>query len=254
MRLSKRVATGITTASFTLGALVAYAPSARADEIQGTPKAIVGGALLGAEVVTIPMGLAGVKAGWAYALFPGLGAVGGGIGGFFMDQAYDSSGTNAYGSAFMLAGGMILLIPAIVVMLNATRYHPEAGATEDHAPTNAPEANPGTPGGSVVQGGGSAATGTGGASTTGGATTGGATTGGDTGGGTPAPAPAPTTGGGGGGAPPYIPLSLFDVHEGTFRLGVPVPEVHFDYTLRQAKEFGVVRTPELRLPVVRVAF
>src|SRR5258706_10892893 len=102
MNIAKRmVAVGLVLAAYG-----AVAPEARADEIQGTPKAIVGGAFLGFEVVAIPMGIAGVKAGWAYAVFPTLGAVGGGIGGFFMDKAYDDAKTAAYGSAFMLAGGM----------------------------------------------------------------------------------------------------------------------------------------------------
>ena len=226
---AKRLGWGVTTAAFGVATLTAYVKPAHADEIQGTPKAIIGGAFLGAEVVAIPMGIAGVRAGWAYAVFPGLGAIGGGIGGYFMDKAYDDAKTNAYGSAFMLAGGMALIIPTIVLILNATRYHPSAEATEDKAPTG-PPADVGKPGGSVVapSGGGGAA--------------------------------APSSGGGapaGGGAEtkaPYVPLSLVDVHEGEFRMGVLVPEVRYSYSLREVKEFGVPRTPELRLPVFRVAF
>jgi hypothetical protein len=237
MHIVKRLALTTTTAAFAVAALTAHAPLAHADDIQGTPKGTIGGAFLGAEVVAIPMGIAGVRAGWAYAVFPPLGAIGGAIGGFFMDKAYDDASTkgtasNAYGSAFMLAGGMALIIPTIILMLNATRYHPSADATEDHAPTNVgPVANPGTPGGNAVTPSGST---------------------------TPPPSTPPTSSGGGN-QPPYVPLSLVDVrlfhHEGgSLRMGIPVPEVHNAYTPQEIKELGVVQTTELRVPVFKLAF
>jgi hypothetical protein len=231
MTFVKRLALGVTATAFGTVAMTAHMPQAHADEIQGTPKATIGGAFLGAEVVAIPMGIAGVKAGWAYAVFPPLGAIGGAIGGYFMDKAYDDAKTAAYGSAFMLAGGMALIIPTIVLMLNATRYHPSADATEDRAPKNVgPEANPGgTGGGAVVptSGGGSAP---------------------------PPPASTGTTSGGGGNQPPYVPLSLVDMHQGTLRMGIPVPEVHNAYTMQQLKELGVRQATELRVPVFKLAF
>jgi hypothetical protein len=229
MTFAKRLALGVTAAAFGTVAMTAHMPQARADEIQGTPKAIVGGAFLGAEVVAIPMAIAGVKAGWAYAVFPPLGAVGGGIGGFFMDKAYDDAKTSAYGSAFMLAGGMALIIPTIVLMLNATRYHPSAEATEDRAPKNVgPEANPGSTGGAAVSPTPSSGGGT--------------------------SAPPPPTSGGGGNQPPYVPLSLVDVHGGSLRMGIPVPEVHNAYSTQQLKELGVRQATELRVPVFKLAF
>ena len=232
MHIVKRLAACITATTFGATALVAHAPEARADEIAGTPKGIVGGAFLGAEVVMIPMGIAGVRPAWAYAVFPALGAIGGGIGGFFLDQYYDNTqktgSTNpqsAYGSTFMLAGGMALIIPAIVLMLNATRYHPSAEATEDHAPTNkGPEANPGQAGGSSVA--------------------------------PPKNEPEnkPESKGGGGNQPPYVPLSLFDIHDGSLRMGIPVPEVRSTYSMREVKELGVRQATELRVPVFKLAF
>jgi hypothetical protein len=234
MTFAKRLALGVTAAAFGTVTMTAHMPQARADEIQGTPKAIVGGAFLGAEVVAIPMAIAGVRAGWAYAVFPALGAVGGGIGGFFMDKAYDDSKTAAYGSAFMLAGGMALIIPTIVLMLNATRYHPSAEATEDRAPKNVgPEANPGSSGGNAVsptnQGGTSAPP-------------------------PPSGANGTTGGGAGGNQPPYIPLSFVDMNQGKLRMGIPVPEVHNAYTTQQLKELGVRQATELRVPVFKLAF
>jgi hypothetical protein len=237
MTFAKRLALGVTAAAFGTVTMTAHMPQARADEIQGTPKATIGGAFLGAEVVAIPMGIAGVKAGWAYAVFPPLGAVGGAIGGFFMDKAYDDAKTAAYGSAFMLAGGMALIIPTIVLMLNATRYHPSAEATEDRAPKNVgPEANPGSSGGNAVtpsSGGG------GGGSTTPPPASGGGTSSG---------------GGAGGNQPPYVPLSFVDMHQGKLRMGIPVPEVHNAYTTQQIKELGVRQATELRVPVFKLAF
>jgi hypothetical protein len=235
MHIVKRMAVCLTAVTFGTTALLAHAPEARADEIAGTPKGIIGGAFLGAEVVIIPMGIAGVRAGWAYAVFPALGAIGGGIGGFFMDQAYDQSGKgmppgtpqSAYGSTFLLAGGMALIIPAIVLMLNATRYHPSAEAQEDKAPTNTgPEANPGQKGGGAVipQGGGGTTT------------------------------PPPDKGTGGGNQPPYVPLSLIDVHGGSIRMGIPVPEVRNMYSVREVKELGVKQATELLVPVFKLAF
>ena len=43
-----------------------------------------------------------------------------------------------------LAGGLALVIPALVLTLNATRYRPSENATEDHPPADAPAADPGT--------------------------------------------------------------------------------------------------------------
>ena len=72
---------------------------------------------------------------------------------------------------------------------------------------------------------------------------------------TPAPSGDKGTGSGGGGnQPPYVPLSLVDIHEGSLRMGIPVPEVHNAYTMREVKELGVRNTTELRVPVFKLAF
>ena len=125
------------------------APSrvARADDsgtVSLTGKGIAGGALLGAEVVTMVESIAGVHPVWAYAVGAIVGAGGGGVGGYFVEQGSSDGKVPMY----MLAGGLALVIPAVVLTLDATRYRPEEGTNEDNAPTG-PAAEPGVPGGSV---------------------------------------------------------------------------------------------------------
>lgn len=237
--LAKRLTIGLTTAAFALGALTAHAPEARAEGVSPTVKGAIGGGLLGAEVVALPMGIFGVRAGWAYAVFPPLGAVGGVIGGYFMDKAYNDAGpqTQAYGSAFLLAGGIALLIPTFVVVLNATRYRPPEEGTPDKPVTSSPPADPGKVGGSVVTPGSGGGTDTKPADTK------------------PGPAPGGGgTGGTGGTAPAPPPQSMLDIHDGTFRLGIPIPEVRNAYTPHEVRDLGVRQVTEVRLPVFKVSF
>lgn len=234
--LSKRIGLGITMAAFGLGTLTAHVPEARADEVSPTGKGIVGGALMGGELVMIVGGIINVKSPWYYVLGGGLGAIAGGVGGYFVEQAV---GTDGHIPTYMLGGGLLGVIPALVLTLNATRYQPPADAREDKAPTNAPAADPGATGGSAVVGGASS----GGTTTTTPATT-------------PSTTPAPSGGGSssGGTTPPPPPQSLLDVHEGSFRMGVPIPQIRALYTLAEQKQYGVAEGYELRMPVVHVTF
>jgi hypothetical protein len=128
--------------------LSAFPGDARADEISPNGKGIVGGGLLGAEVITLVEGVAGVRAGWAYWVGAVVGAGGGAVGGWAVEQAVNGDGTIPMA---MLAGGLALIIPAVVVSLDATRFRPDEGATEDHPPgTLGPAADPGAANGSVV--------------------------------------------------------------------------------------------------------
>jgi hypothetical protein len=204
-----------------LGAIAVSAPAreARADEVSPDGKGIVGGALLGAEVVTITEALAGARPGWAYAVGAIVGAGGGGVAGHFIEQ--DS--TDGKVPMYMLAGGLALIIPAVVLTLNATRYQPEEGAAEDNSPAP-PPADPGTVGGSIVG---------------------------------PPPAMAPSPVAPLPPAPPSStppPQSLFDVHEGSMRLGVPVPDVRPVFSLAQQRQYGTHAETEVRMPMLHVAF
>jgi hypothetical protein len=225
----------VLAAALLVGAVVVAGPAkeARAENVSPDGKGIAGGALLGAEIVTITESIAGLRPGWAYAVGAVAGAGAGATGGYFIERA--SWSDNGRVPTYMLAGGLALIIPAVVLVLNATRYLPEEGATEDKTPTSGPPAEPGTPSGSVVapQGetpGGAPATSPPPppppASTE------------------PAPAPAP--------APP--PQSLFDVHKGAFRVGVPVPDVRPVFSLVEQRQYGMQAQTEIRMPVVHVSF
>jgi hypothetical protein len=211
-------------------ALTAFLPMsgvAHADEVSPTGKGIVGGALLGGEVVTITESLFKVHPGWAYALGGGLGAVRGGIGGFFVEQA----SSNGDAPVALLAGGMALIIPALVLSLNATRYQPSESATEDKPPADVAPANPGVSGGSAVTG---PPPGTDSAPPPA----------------MPNPSPVPP-------ATPGPPLSLLDVNlpaESGLRVGVPVPQVRQMYSTLEQKTYGLPQRTEVRMPVFRLTF
>lgn len=223
-------------------AMTAAAPrTAHAEEVSPDGKGIAGGALLGGEIVVFGEALFGVRNGWAYALGALGGAAAGGVGGYFIERGVDDGRVPAY----LLAGGLALVIPALVIALDQTRYLPAEGARDDRPVQNLPASDPGQPGGSAVVGVPSGSTPAGTAPTPG----------------APEPtSPPPTTpaqppaGGGGGGANPG-PQSLINLNQGSFYMGVPVPEVRPVFTAAQAKAFAVQNTgSELRFPVVHVQF
>lgn len=217
-------------ATLTAAALLVAPSAARADEVSPTAKGIVGGALLGGEIVTFGEAIFNVHSPAAYIVGAGAGAAAGGVGGYFIEQSVDDGRVPAY----MLAGGLVLLIPAIVVALDQTRYLPDQGAREDK-PVVTPPADPGKPGGSAVIGAEaspSTAPATQPASST------------------PATTPSGGTSGGTQG-----PQSLLNVREGGFYMGVPLPEIRQAFTTSQAQKLAVQNNvSEVRLPVVDVKF
>jgi hypothetical protein len=80
-----------------------------------TGKGIAGGALLGAELTIFGEAIAGLERPWLYWIGASAGAVGGGLGGYYVE----SSGAPS-SSYYLLAGGMALSIPAMIVYLDAT--------------------------------------------------------------------------------------------------------------------------------------
>ncbi len=121
-------------------ATVLMPTAAHAQEVSPTGKGITGGALLGAEAVTLTEAAVGVKPAWPYIVGGVVGAAGGGVGGYFAEHS-----GNAKLSLYLLAGGMALVIPTTVAILSATAYSPPANYTEDKGPSGEPVAEPPQP-------------------------------------------------------------------------------------------------------------
>jgi hypothetical protein len=192
--------------------------SALADNVSPDGKGIVGGGLLGAELVTIVEGIADVRSGWAYGIGAIVGAGGGAVGGYFVEQQSSDGKVPTY----LLAGGLALIIPAIVLTLNGTRYRPQEGATDDNVPASGPVANPGAPGAIGPQ----------------------------------APAPPAASPPTSSSAPSDVmmPLSLVDVRSGALRVGVPAVDVRPVFSATDLRQYGMHAQTEFRMPMLRVAF
>lgn len=249
--MAMRTAHALALSAALAAAVVAVPREAQAEEVTPTAKGIVGTALLGGELVVFGEAIFGVRSPAAYLIGAGAGAVAGGVGGYFIEQSVDDGRIPAY----LLAGGLALLIPAVVVALDATRYMPAEGAREDKPPANLPPSDPGKPGGSSVVGAEAPAS-TPPASTT----PTGTPPSGSTPGGSSQPAGGTTPGGGGGGGGGQAPVrapaaSLFDVHGGSLRMGVPVPDFRPIMGANERNKMGVANQGnEVRFPVVKVAF
>jgi hypothetical protein len=240
-------------------------------EASAKGKGIVGGALLGGELVCGVEAIAGVKNGWAYLGGGVLGAAAGGVGGYFVEQ-----NASPRASLLMLAGGMTLVIPTIVGVLSATAYRPPSDYLTDRPPADEPVANPPQP--DLASPAAPAAT--------------------------PAPQPVPTTpptesnpatpptmqppetppapnppaspSGPASGAgpssqlprvrhhlasreralPPLVltPPALVALKPGALALGVPAVEIQNTYTRAELAMYGVKQTTEVHIPVVNVVF
>jgi hypothetical protein len=219
-----------------LGVALTHAAQAADSAVEPTPtsptgKGTVGGALLGAEAVMLVEAAADVKQGWAYALGGGLGAVAGGVGGFFAEDSGD-----AKLSLYLLVGGMALVIPTTVAVLSATAYEPVNYTEDKPPPADEPVAEP-------PQGGSAPST-------------------------SPAPvtpppetpaAPAPTSR-----APvhhrttiaraPKPAPALIGLEQGTLTLSVPAVEVRQAYTRTEVAVLGVKQHTEVAVPMLNVIF
>jgi hypothetical protein len=217
-----KLARSTVLAGLTFAALGAFAPGAHAEEVGSRGKGIVGGALLGGEIVVIGMSVAGVKSTGAYLGGAAGGAAAGGVGGYFIENA----STDGRVPIYILAGGLALIIPGVVLALNATRHQPTEGAQEDK-PVDGPPPNPGKPDGAAVVGG--------------------------------EPPPSATPPAGGGGGAPKAPLrapatSMIDYGDHELRLRLPVPDVRPVFSPQERKQYGMSQASEVRVPLVHVAF
>ena len=235
--LSHRLGVAAVASTFAFAALASAPRTASAQEqVSPNGKGITGGALLGGELVVIVESMANVHSTVAYGVGAAIGAIGGGVGGYFVEQ----NSSDGKAPVFMLAGGVGLIIPALVLTLNGIRYQPSNYGSEDHAPTNAPPANPGVPGGSAV---------TPVAPASPAAPPPAAMPAPAAAPAPPAPAAAPPASGGG-----KPPLSLLDMSGGAVRLGVPVPEVRPLFSASELRQYGLAQQTEVRMPLVKIAF
>jgi hypothetical protein len=135
MRFARSVLSSIAVA-----AIVSIAGTARAQEASPTGKGVIGGALLGGELVLAIEAAFDVQSPWAYIGGGVAGAAAGGVGGYFIEK--DGS---ARVPMLMLAGGMAFAIPTTVAVLSATAYEPPASYVQDQPVTDEPVADPPRP-------------------------------------------------------------------------------------------------------------
>jgi hypothetical protein len=201
-----------------------------ADSVSGDGKGIVGGALLGGELVTITMGIIGVEDGWPYFVFGGLGAVGGALGGFAVEQADPP----AEAPLFMLAGGLTLIVPALVISLNAVADDDPVEETppSDSERAEPPQPAPGAPAAPPASGSGSVNLGA------------------------QREAADPSRKVARSSRPRATPRARGAVDLGSERLelGVPAVQVQPLYTQQEISRYGVTQGTEVRVPVISAAF
>lgn len=83
-------------------------------------KGIAGLGLIGAEIGMVLPAVFGMRDAWAYAVFPAVGAIGGGVAGYFLLEANDQAEI----SIAMLGVGMALVIPSALLTLSLTAFDP----------------------------------------------------------------------------------------------------------------------------------
>lgn len=121
------------------GAILGWSAPASA-EVSSTGKGTVGGALLGGEAVLMLQAAFGTQEAWAYAVGGVAGAAAGGVGGYFIEQ--EASPRVNLG---LLFGGMALIIPTVILCLDAAQDAPPS-LREEAPPTDAPTPDPPQPG------------------------------------------------------------------------------------------------------------
>jgi hypothetical protein len=216
--------------------LASAAPALANDSpVSGTGKGIAGGALIGEEVGLVTLSLAGAKQTWMYLTIPTALAIGGGIGGYFIEK--DKVGTDAQLPVYMLAAGMALIIPAVVITLSANTYNP---GSEDSTPPEAVGTDSGM---------GSSGLGVKVDSTT---TTKGGGAGTPTTGPTPPPKHKPSKEDGA--QLRLRPPALVNLDETRLTLAMPIVQLTPMYTRDEIKQYGVEQRYQVEAPIFNVAF
>jgi len=215
-RLGFFVCSFIACAGVEWNAAAQQVPTAPPSFTSSTGKGIIGGALLGAETVMLVEAAAETKPAWAYAVGGGLGAIGGGIGGFFAEDA------DARVSLYLLVAGMALALPTTVAVLSAAAYEP-VNYVEDRPPADEPVADPAraAPASETKP---------------------------------TSRRPVRETGSVKLARAPALPPALFGWNAGELTLSIPAVEVRQMYTRTEVALYGVKQQPEVEVPVVNVVF
>ena len=247
MRIQTSFLGTLTLVTLTLAPLAAHA-----EDVSTTGKGVVGGTLIGAEVVLATEAAFKVQPTWAYVVGGLGGAAAGGVGGYFIEQSASAKTT-----MLILAGGMALAIPTTVAVLSATAYEPPASYTQDRAPADEPIAEPPQPAGTPAPA--PATTSPAGNEVTAPSAPA-----------TPAPAATPPAAAPTGAvrarrhptlARRTLPLdyhlsppALIGVSAEALTLGVPAVELRDVYSRREVAMFGVNQGTEVRVPVLNFLF
>lgn len=200
--------------------LSAPAQAASGAEASPTGKGIAGGALLGAEAVMLTEAAVGVRPAWAYIVGGGVGAIGGGVGGYFVE------GSSVELPFYMLLGGMALALPTTVAVLSTTAYEP-VNYTEDNPPADEPVADPAAPVASpppIEKPTGRHDT------------------------------PQKRNDQRARAVLPAAPPAIIGLGDGALSFAVPAVEVRHVYTRTEIATFGVKDATEIRVPVLNVVF
>lgn len=212
--------------------------------VSATGKGIAGCALLGGEAVMLIEAAAGARPTWAYLVGGGLGAIAGGVGGYFLEQAAEGDSTLTGLTVGTLVVGLGLIIPTTIAALSATAYNPEHDQpAEDNAPASGPLDESNAP------------------ATNAPATTAPATT---------EPAAPPSAGATSGttsdllparrrtrqltARPAFRPTGLFDVGPSGLSLAVPAINVGTNISVQEVRQYGLTAVSELRIPLVSGTF
>lgn len=212
-------------------AVLFVSSAAHAEESTVTGKGMVGGGLLGGELVMTIEAIAGVQKPLPYVIGGVLGAGAGVAGGYFVEQGSDSARV----PTLLLAGGLAFAIPTTILVLNSTSYKPPADYQEDVAPTGtmgAPDSPTAVPAGPGAPAAAPA---------------------------TPAPpAPAPTSRRYKPAIAPVAllapPPSLVDLRNGEVRVSVPAVEVRPVFSMTELRQYGMQQREEVRVPVFAASF
>ncbi|MDB4928603.1 MAG: hypothetical protein JWM10_1087 [Myxococcaceae bacterium] len=209
------------------------------NEVSPTGKGIAGCALLGGEAVMLIEAAAGARPTWAYIVGGGLGAVGGGVAGYFLEQAAEGDRTLTGLTVGTLVLGLGLIIPTTIAAISATAYNPEHDQpVEDNAPATGPLDESTSPAATPAA--------------------------------TPAPATTPATGATSGttsdtlpgrrrsrqlaARPAFRPTGLLDVGPTGLSFAVPAINVGNNLSVQEVRQYGLTPVSELRVPLLSGTF